>query len=308
MNAEKFATRTDAVNSQNIPRAFLEHCDIFYAMRMLNHGHVLNVIAAFTKGEHCGFILPRAKGSLRTFCEIQNPSQIDPDQMILWLFRQLIGITDGLAQLHKHVYSRNISKSWHGALTPDNILWFPGDKRDSYTHLLGILIIGDADLMESYTDFGNPDTSLRYMALEAPSSYRDTCALGLICFEFVIWLILGTSEVQKFRSELETLIVDLFDHPGAQDALDQWSRLLMTKELCLPGTPIGELVQFIMCRLVRYGEAEETETRASATEFYTWVEQVCAVVDNSKLSYGAVHQRLQELTPRRTIVRDSLEW
>lgn len=252
-------------------------------MRTINHAHLLEAIAAFTRGKQCGFIMPRARGSLRTFWETQDRSMRGSEKIISWLFTQLLGITDGLTKLHEHHYEDELSIR-HGTLTPDNILWFPGHDCDPDTHSLGVLIIGDARRTENLWKHESEDrgAGLRYAARERPHSiFDDTWSLGLICFEFVIWLIRGNREVQEFRSQ--TSHVYLSD----KDEFERWASLLMADERCLPDTPLGVLVRFIMRRLL-----VRRWMRARALDFYSFVSKVRSAVSASGSSYTAVQPNL----------------
>lgn len=277
-------------------KTFLKECDLLYVMRTMNHAHLLRAIAAFTRGEQCGFIMPRARGSLRTFWETQDPSTYRSDEIISWLFTQLIGITDGLSMLHSHLHKTELS-THHGALTPDNILWFPGHENDSDTLSLGLLVIGEAWREKSYKEHVGEglNTRLRYAARERPKSpIDDTWSLGLVFFEFVIWLIRGKHEAQKFR--YHTSHVYLSDETDYK--FEEWSILLMNDERCLPDTPLGELVTFIVRRLLlSHGDPSGDPNRSTASQFHAWVSQVRSAVNASGSSYIAVQQNLPSVTP-----------
>lgn len=269
-----------------ITEDFLVECDVLYAMRTINHAHLLKAIAAFMRGQQCGFIMPRGRGSLRTFWEIQDHSMPGSEKIISWLFTQLLGITDGLTKLHEHHYDDRPSTR-HGALTPDNILWFPGHEYDPDTHSLGVLIIGDAGrtLETSKHASGVRGTGLRYTTQERPpSSYDDNWSLGLVCFEFVIWLIRGNREVEEFRSQTSPLYL------SDDSTVERWLNLLLTDERCLPQTPLGLLVQFIVRKLLvsRHG-------RVTASQFYNCILRVRSAVSASGSSYTAVQPELHFL-------------
>lgn len=269
-------------------------------MRTINHAHLLKAIAAFTRGEQCGFIMPRARGSLRTFWETQDHSMYGSEKMISWLFTQLFGITEGLTKLHEHRYEDKPSTR-HRALTPDNILWFPGHDCDPDTYSLGVLIIGDAGGTKGLNKYTGGDRGvrfryaareLRYAARERfQSSIDDIWSLGLICFEFVIWLIRGNREVQDFRSQ--TSHVYLSDEDDYQ--LGRWSSILMTDERCLPGTPLGELLRFISCRLLVWQSEFDRYASgrcAESSEFHSWISELQSTVSANGHSYTAVQTNL----------------
>lgn len=247
-------------------------------MRAINHAHLLKTIAAFTRGQQCGFIMPRASGSLRTFWETQDPSTLGYERMISWLFTQLLGITEGLAKLHEH-YDGDEMSTRHGALTPDNILWFPGHEADPSTRFLGILIIGDGGqtkgrIKRTGTDRG---AEVRYTARDRPKSpIDDIWSLGLIFFEFVIWLIRGNREVQNFRSQ--TSHVYLSEEEDYK--FEEWVSLLIKDDRCLPATPLGKLIQFIVRKALvpRDNRYQYDQHRATASEFHSLVSEVHSAV------------------------------
>lgn len=279
-----------AIDAAQITKAFLDECDVLYAMRKINHTHLLKSIAAFMRGSERGFIMPRARGSLRTFWETQDHAIYGFEKIMSWLFAQLLGITDGLTKLHGYHHD-NKARNRHGALTPDNILWFSGHETDPDVGLLGILVIGDAGRINELRKCasGDRDAMRRYAARESPpSAYDDTWSLGLICFEFVIWLIRGSHGVQQFRSETP------HNYQSPRN-FRRWSTLLMTDGRCLPDTPLGELVNFIVGRLLVPRDDSGGEGRATASEFHSWVSQVRSAVSAAEPSNTSVRHDLPQL-------------
>lgn len=259
-------------------------------MRTIDHPHILRAIAAFTKGEQCGFIMPRARGSLRSFCETQDNSTYQSETILSWLFTQLLGVTDGLARLHGDKYGIKPS-TCHGALTPDNILWFSDHKSGPDADSLGVLVIGGRRDLEPR----------RYVVRERPQSpLDDTWSLGLIIFELVIWLLRGNAEVQEFRSQTSRVCAS--DEDDCR--FEEWSGLLTSDGRCLPGTPLGGLVQFIVRRLlVPRGGPSGAEGRATASQLHGWLSLVRSVVAESGSPYTAVQQNLPELQRPRSYKR-----
>lgn len=269
-----------------VPRDFLDECDVLYAMRTINHPHLLKVIATFKRSNQCGFIMPRSGGSLQTIWETQFNSALESENLISWLFEQFLGITDGLAELHQEKFDYQVPMS-HGGLTPDNILWFPGHESDRSSRSLGALIVGDTGRTKHYTEQEGEkfDAKARYtMQKGRPSPREDVWSLGLICFEFVIWLIRGQNEVRKFR---------LQSPYGHLSDLDRWTSFLMTDERCLPGTPLGWLLQFVGNFLNRQVEVREDDELPSARDFHLWIKKACEVVNTSGSSYVAVYPDLR---------------
>lgn len=274
-----------------IHNMFLEECDLLYAMRTIDHPHLLRAIAAFERGEQCGLIMPLARGSLRSFCKAQDSSMYEFETIIPWLFTQLLGVAEGLVKLHNHRYDSR-PPTCHGALTPDNILWFPAPESEPDAHSLGFLVIGGAGWGKhlSNDETGHRGAELRYLGRERPQSpVHDTWSLGLILFEFVIWLLRGSAEVQAFRSQTS----HVSDSNDDGHRFEEWSRVLMTDERCLPDTPLAGLVQFIVRRLlVPDSGPSEVEGRATASQFHSWLSLVRSVVAASGAPYTAVQPNL----------------
>lgn len=292
---EEDSESDDSISTVDVAtiQKFLEEGDILYAMREINHPHLLRAIAAFERGDQSGIIMPRARGSLRLFCETQDNSMYQSETMLPWVFAQLLGLTDGLARLHGHYHDFEPSIC-HGVLTPDKILWFPGHDSEPDGHSLGVLVIGDLGRRKQ---LGNDDrehsgAELRYAARDdPPSPSDDTWSLGLIFFEFVIWLIRGRADIQEFRSQTSRV--------GASDEDDykfqEWLILLMDDDRCLPGTPLGVLVQFIVRRLLVPRGGPREEGRATASRFFSWIFLVRFVVGKSGYPYTAVQRDLPSL-------------
>ncbi|KAH8203217.1 hypothetical protein TruAng_002622 [Truncatella angustata] len=179
----------------------------------LNHPHIIQCVAAITRGEKRYFIFPWADGgSLRDFWQVNSTPHLSPG-LIKEVIEQFLGLTNALCGLHHFKRTENYR---HGDLKPDNILRFKTHTDDSR---LGILKIADLGLAKRHHDptemrrapSGTLYGTARYESPEArslPGKARsrlyDIWSMGCIILELIVWLLYGYEEVQRLQKIVDS--------------------------------------------------------------------------------------------------------
>lgn len=194
--------------------------------------------------------------------------------------QQLCGLADVISAAH-YPENENDQNFRHGALKPENILWFmPPDKKG-----LGTLKIGDWGLAKQHatvtelrinkttTEWGTrryepPEEATGLVAnLNVPeqsmrrrSRLYDTWAMGCIALGFLIWLMYGLEELRRFNKSLRADNLDhdvpRFYQPGrlngrsgsicrVNDVVTQWMDHMARDPICEPNNtalPLGNYI------------------------------------------------------------------
>jgi serine/threonine protein kinase len=241
-------------------------------IRNLNHPHLIRAFAYYTKGKkHC-LIFPWAEhGNLREFWK-NSPPELDQGYLE-WVFIQFCGLAGAIEELHN---SQQDQATRHGDLKPENILCFAGNgsnsSRDECT-----LVITDVGLSKCHdkltehrkeatkTQSGTilyepPETELQP---KQPRSRRyDVWSLGCIYLEFLVWLLYGASDLDRFRSDLtssgsHTRFYVLDEDSGTQrktsrlnGAVTKWVDWMKKDSRCPKNTAIRSLIDLVVTRLL----------------------------------------------------------
>jgi serine/threonine protein kinase len=196
--------------------------------------------------ENIHYVFPWAdQGSLRKFWAEQTASTCE-DNHIIWVFDQLLGLADAIQSLHEENYR-------HGDLKPENILCFkvPNPRIEDLTSC--VLVISDVGLSRIYdrltqlrTQTKSPGGETKaYAAPETtifpkrPTSRRyDIWSLGCLYLEFIIWVLYGFEELDRFRKDLK-------EFGGESDA--RFYTIVDTKRLQVGNSPkvVAEVNQVV---------------------------------------------------------------
>jgi len=149
-------------------------------------------------------------GSLRDFWKEQQPLRMDLDGIrgLVWeALQQFRGLADAFVKLHMDKLYR------HGDVKPENILRF----RDGKT-VTGVLQIADFGLAKQHNGptvrrgpTATRHTTLQYESPEAEEAMKGEAALsrlsdiwsfGCVMFEYIIWLLYGSDEADRFGNDL----------------------------------------------------------------------------------------------------------
>ncbi|TXB97036.1 hypothetical protein FocTR4_00011158 [Fusarium oxysporum f. sp. cubense] len=217
---------------ETVAEAWPNEVRVLEKTKSLSDPHLITCIAAIERGNERYLLFPWAQdGNLREYWE--TPSErFYGRAAITEALIQLKGLATALRQLHyfglpddladlpaslKDEYDQtgvNMSIR-HGDLKPENLLWFleetPGSKKTRY---LKIADMGLAKRHVVATQDRSCLTSTRYGTIlyEAPeaqtshsgrSRQYDVWSMGCITLEWVIWILYGNGQLQRFYSDLK---------------------------------------------------------------------------------------------------------
>ncbi|WAO87250.1 Protein kinase domain-containing protein [Fusarium falciforme] len=284
----------------DVEKFYTKESETLEKMKNLGHRHLIKAVAAYRKGPDRCFVFPWAQeGSLRDFW--RNYSASLNEGLVSWAIEQMVGLSDGLRELHK-------DHTRHGDLKPDNILCFTsGNERT-----LVLADVGLAKYHPEYTRDRTKATTTRHGSriYEPPemsanrgnivvSRKYDIWSLGCVFLEFTIWLLYGRSGLASFRNTLlNNPDIDRFwqndtdgkpkIHPVARNWLDK----ILAKDL-QGVSALRDLVRLIVKRLL----VPDMEERADA-------EGVFPELDTIRRNSSGNHQylfnsELEELAKQR---------
>ncbi|KAF4336071.1 kinase domain protein [Fusarium beomiforme] len=258
-----------------------------WKMRELRQKHIVKFITAFRRGmdEHYLIMEWADGGNLRNLWE--NFRQPLTANLVKDAFKQLLGLSEALDQVHNPRAQSANGHFRHGDLKPENILWFkdPTDKRK-----IGILKIGDWGLAKQHQDFTQIRTkqtttgfgTRRYEPPEEEtikdnnlvvpdaqtvlgrivrkrSRLYDVWAMGCIWLEFLIWLMYGHDGLTRFnrsfkngRSDVVCFYeIDDKDVARVHRVAKQWMDHMAQDPVCEVGkTALGNLLELVRSRLL----------------------------------------------------------
>lgn len=255
--------------------------NVLEMMKGLDSEHLIKAIAYYRKGkEHC-FMFPWAeKGNIWDFWTKNTPST--ERSYIIWVFRQLIGLTGAIEKLHHGDGEMGLdSNCRHGDLKPENILCFKTKDGKEDNPRLVITDVGLAKVHNKATDLRKrtaPTVSTkRYAPPEltidpnTPKSRRfDVWSLGCIFLEFVIWLLYRAEKLEEFCKvvdpfyEIATMEVGYEQHLSpiskkkivqtakVHDEMKDWISYMINNDWrCSEGTALRRLIDLIDTRMLK---------------------------------------------------------
>ncbi|KAM0228896.1 hypothetical protein ACHAPO_010420 [Fusarium lateritium] len=217
---------------ETVAEAWPNEVRVLEKTKSLGDPHLITCIAAIERGNERYLLFPWAQdGNLREYWEAST-ERFNGRVAVTELLVQLKGLATALRQLHyfglpddladlppsvKDEYDQtavNISIR-HGDLKPENLLWFleetVGGEKSRY---LKIADMGLAKRHVMATQDRTYLTSTRYGTIlyEAPeaqtsnsgrSRQYDVWSMGCIALEWVIWILYGNAQLQRFHSHLK---------------------------------------------------------------------------------------------------------
>ncbi|KAL2670254.1 hypothetical protein Neosp_014721 [[Neocosmospora] mangrovei] len=196
-------------------------------LRELSAKHLIKATAFYRRDGDLFFVFPWAQhGNLRKFWAEKIPAICDQNYM-RWVFSQLHGLADAIRTLH---HAENGRMCRHGDLKPENILCFnsSADLKTLKDHTSCVLVISDVGLSRTHdksTQFRSKTKmvggeTIAYAAPEtelypdrATSRRYDIWSLGCLYLEFVIWLLYGIEELDRFGREIHGKFYTIMDRP-----------------------------------------------------------------------------------------------
>lgn len=194
---------------------FQQELDAFQQARP--GGHIIEICAAFKKGEKRGFLFPWADGGtlnhlwLRAPHEIVKSAGVKWADFSRWICLQCYGIIHDLFAIHEPfvMSAKNDEDLYgiHGDIKPDNVLYFTKDGSP-----LGTLKVSDLGLMKFHRLISRTAHSksmgFAYQTYRAPehdlnkvrSRKIDIWAFGCLFAEFGTWALGGHNAIELFKT------------------------------------------------------------------------------------------------------------
>ncbi|RSL56407.1 hypothetical protein CEP54_008830 [Fusarium duplospermum] len=227
----------------DVDKFYSKETETLDKMRELDHDHLIKAVAAYKKGPDRCFVFPWAQGgSLRDLW--RSYRAILNEDLVSWAVNQMIGLCDGLRELHiKHIR--------HGDLKPDNILCFMSGNDSPHQRTLVLADVGLAKYHAEYTRdrtkvtttkhgsriYEPPEMSVNGGQIKVSRNY-DTWSLGCVFLEFTIWLLYGQDGRTSFRQKLlNNPDIDRFwkndidQSPQIHPVAREWLDKILTKDL-----------------------------------------------------------------------------
>ncbi|PTB36715.1 hypothetical protein M441DRAFT_150256 [Trichoderma asperellum CBS 433.97] len=183
--------------------------------------HLIEVCAAFKKGENYHFLFPWANGGTLIHLWNKRPQDIVTEKRVQWsefsrwiceqchgIFRDLLGIHEPQGQSQKdRTADKEDLYSIHSDIKPENILHFTEDGSP-----LGSLKVSDLGLMKFHRLISRTVQSkpmgAAYQTYRAPehdmgmirSRKIDIWAFGCLFAEFLTWAIAGQGGIEHFKT------------------------------------------------------------------------------------------------------------
>lgn len=180
-------------------------------------GHIIEICAAFKKGETRGFLFPWADGGtlnhlwLKAPHDIVKPARVEWSEFSRWICMQCYGIIHDLFAIHEpFVMPAKKDEDLygiHGDIKPDNVLYFTQEGSP-----LGTLKVSDLGLMKFHRLISRTAHSksmgFAYQTYRAPehdmnkvrSRKIDIWAFGCLFAEFGTWAMGGHNAIELFKN------------------------------------------------------------------------------------------------------------
>lgn len=272
-------------------RAWENEARILWGMNLLNQKHIVKFITAFRRGQDDHYLMFEWAngGNLRNLWkEVKRPALTG--DLVRETMVQLCGLAQAIEKAH---YPGDDRLYRHGDLKPENILWYT-DECGSEKRI-GTLKIGDWGLAKRHdiatehrsnkttTEYGTrryespEEYTCEHTGLKAPVSLKrtqnrrsrlyDIWAMGCIALEFLVWLMYGPDELNRFNEGIKTQFSDHSpfyeivqdDVDNAKDmprakvhwVVEKWMDHMAKDPACAVGTTaLGNLLELIRDRLL----------------------------------------------------------
>ncbi len=283
-------------------------------IRSFDHEHISKPIAIYEQGDCVNYLSPwAADGNLRdTWARIDSNAGARPGRgpvQVAWALQEMQGIADGIEALHK----RNC---YHGDLKPENLLTFYDGSS------LGRLKIADIGVAKEY--FSSVSSrATRTLAMTGTFRYEppeydqrggaffpsyDIWSLGCIFLEFLIWLLEGKVELDKFNFQREFRYFWEMPGLGKYRIHSLVRSKIYDMEIRLrPGstrrdTALSDVLAVVANEMLNVNARKDSDTtsgcRITATELVRHLDRICerALSDPDYLFDASVWERRVALT------------
>ncbi len=299
-------------------------------IRNLEHPHIIQWLGAFTRDSNHCLMFPWADGgNLRDFWDEEQPLKMGVDSMrelVGEALQQFRGLTDAFVKLHMHMSYR------HGDVKPENILRF----KDGRTRT-GTLQIADFGLAKQHNgatvergpttthhttlQYESPEAQEATMGKGAYSRLSDIWSLGCVMLEYVIWLLYGGPELNKFayrlNGETRSANSPFFGRKAGGQAfinpeVDVWIKHMKEDPEGADDTVIGALLPIIQNYMLTAGALPinwgtigtgpvtlKSGTRATAQQLLLLLDDIIAKSQRKGSEYLFKGAQMTELKPVR---------
>ncbi|KAI8217494.1 Mitogen-activated protein kinase kinase kinase YODA [Colletotrichum sp. SAR 10_86] len=261
---EMLTTDDDEELQQEVEQNFKAEADALSDIASLKHKHIVERIAAITRGENRYFMYQWADGgNLRDLWK-SHPTPEFNANLVRESVIQLRGLADALAALHNYKGEGNYR---HGDLKPEKILRF---EDNTFVGTLKIADMGLAKRLTEATDARLGPTNTKYGTaryeppeavtnkLKARSRLYDVWSLGCIILEYIIWFLYGYAGVKDFNDALldDTGYFYRIEKEGNQTKAEvhptvvDWMNELSKHPECSTHTAIRTLLDLVRDRLL----------------------------------------------------------
>jgi serine/threonine protein kinase len=275
---EFISPANNAELQKGVDGVFKTEAQTYDDIRRLRHPHIIQMIAAITRGTQRWLMFPWADGgNLRDFWR-ETPNELTA-RLVRSVVEQLRGIAEALMRLH--ALERGHIR--HGDLKPENLLIFRNRGR------MGTLKIADMGSAKRHVvatelrpiTVGKAYATLGYQPPESvtqlnSSSSRlyDIWSMGCVTLEFLVWLLYGDGDLQQFGASIKgrmreanpffevepdpqgstpsSLVAHI--HPAVQVCLDHMSK----DTECSGPTALGDLLDIVQTKLLVVDLPEHT--------------------------------------------------
>lgn len=251
-----------------------EEAEALAMLRDRDHPHLIRAIGYYTLGKKRCILSPWAGlGNLREFWDQDKTNascRVLTPQFMKWAFTQLGGLADAVKSLHS---IPGTNDSWrHGDLKPENILCFEEiGTLSPELYLPCILVIADVGLTRHHTTatqerknetrtksgtimYEAPETELDQNQKKGRSRRYDIWSMGCIYLEFIIWLLYGSAELDRFIRDLgdnkRFYEFDSTKKPKLHHVVEKWAVHIRNDPRCPPNTALQWLLDLVIDRLL----------------------------------------------------------
>jgi serine/threonine protein kinase len=212
-------------------------------------------------------------GNLREFWDqdkTNSSCRILTPRFLEWALTQLSGLAEAVKSLHS---VPGTNDSWrHGDLKPENILCFESiGTLSPDLYLPCILVIADVGLTSHHTTatqerqnetraksstimYEPPETELDRNQKKGRSRRFDIWSMGCIYFEFIIWLLYGSVELDRFIMDLgdnkRFYESDSTKKPKLHHVVETWAEHIRNDRRCPPDTALRWLLDLVIDKLL----------------------------------------------------------
>ncbi|KAM7218287.1 hypothetical protein V8F06_006350 [Rhypophila decipiens] len=245
-------------------------------VRRLEHRHLIKFIASYSQqGRHHLIFGWADGGNLKEFWKKRSHTSLGSlsrPQTVQWAIEQMTGLAGALDKLHNP--GINGLNCRHGDLKPANVVIATNLKDDAYD--LGRLQITDMGLAKvndhrthmrqtsgthSITErYQSPEFRFRISPDTPTSRSFDVWSMGCIMLEFIVWLLYGGNQLDRFNGSFPSTFFDEDGNHSDQVELDpsviEWISHMKETAIGEPSIENGQCASKALVQVLRLIEEE----------------------------------------------------